>query len=186
MSDFSIPALIRGELIENDWAPFTTGGSGGKFQAANAHHLVDQLPLGSPAAMADLHEISFEEILDVLEALGKALDFENNSHIREAYEAGLAASNYPPSLLKNSYLTLPHAFARDAVREIAEQRLGIEYLEGWVEKTLADGRQVRLRAFGARSLHIPAGNGGLISAVTIIRNAITRSDAIIRPPPMIR
>ena len=182
MSDFSIPALIRGEYIENDWAPFTTGGSGAKFQAATAHHLVDQLPLGSPSAMADLHKISFEEILDVLEAVGKALDFESNPHIREAYEAGLAASNYPPSLLKNSYLTLPHAFTRDAVREIAEQRLGIDYLEGWVEQTLADGRQVRLRAFGARSLHIPAGNGGLISAVTIIRNAITRSDAIIKVP----
>jgi hypothetical protein len=31
-------------------------------------------------------------------------------------------------------------------------------------------------------LHIPAGNGGLVSAVTIIRNAITRSDAIVKIP----
>jgi hypothetical protein len=182
LSDFSIPALIRGECIEDDWVPFETRGRGPKFQATNAHHLVERLPLGSPSAMADLQEISFDEILDVLEALGHALDFETNVHIHEAYEAGLAASNYPPSLLKNSYITLPRAFAREAVREIAEQRVGIDYLEGWVEQTLADGRQVRVRAFGARALHIPAGNGGLVSAITIIRNAITRSDAIIKAP----
>lgn len=182
MSDFSIPALIRGETIEGDWVSFETRGQGPKFQATNAHNLVAQLPLGSPAAMADLQEITFDEILDVLEALGQALDFETNAHIREAYAAGLAASNYPASLLKNSYATLPLAFARGTVREIAEQRLGIAYLEGWVEQTLADGRQLRLRAFGSRALHIPAGNGGLVSAISIIRNAITRSDAIIKAP----
>jgi acyl-CoA reductase-like NAD-dependent aldehyde dehydrogenase len=31
-------------------------------------------------------------------------------------------------------------------------------------------------------LHIPAGNGGLVSAVTILRSVITRSDAIIKAP----
>ena len=51
-----------------------------------------------------------------------------------------------------------------------------------MSRTLADGRELRIRAFGARALHVPAGNGGLVSAVTIIRNAITRSDAIIKAP----
>ena len=31
-------------------------------------------------------------------------------------------------------------------------------------------------------LHIPAGNGGLVSAVTILRSVITRSDTIIKAP----
>ncbi len=39
-----------------------------------------------------------------------------------------------------------------------------------------------MRAFGPRALHIPAGNGGLVSAVTILRSVITRSDAIIKAP----
>lgn len=182
MSDFSIPALIRGERIEADWVPFETRGGGPSFRATNVHNLLDQLPLRSPDAMKDLQEVSFTEILDVLETLGQALDFETNAHIREAYAAGLAASNYPPSLLKNSYLTLPLAFKRAAVHEIAEQRIGIRYLEGWVEEKLSDGRLLRIRAFGSRALHIPAGNGGLVSAISIIRNAITRSDAIIKAP----
>jgi hypothetical protein len=73
-------------------------------------------------------------------------------------------------------------FNRESIREIAEQRIGIDYLEGWVQQSLIDGRDLRVRAFGARTLHIPAGNGGLVSAITIIRNVITRSDAIIKVP----
>jgi hypothetical protein len=68
------------------------------------------------------------------------------------------------------------------VYEIADQGIGIDHLEGWVSRTLSDGRELRVRAFGARALHVPAGNGGLVSAVTIIRNAITRSDAILKIP----
>lgn len=49
-------------------------------------------------------------------------------------------------------------------------------------QTLRDGRELRVRAFGSRVLHIPAGNGGLVSAVTILRSVITRSDVIIKAP----
>ena len=38
---------------------------------------VQQLPLKSPAEMSDLYQLSFDEILDVLAALGDALDFDS-------------------------------------------------------------------------------------------------------------
>jgi hypothetical protein len=182
MSGFWVPMFLRGELIEENWTEFGGRGGSGAFQAPDPAAYVERLPLGSPLGLADLYEISFEEILDVLVALGRALDFEKNEHVRKAYEAGLVAANYPASILKNSYTTLPYAFDREAIREIAEQRIGVDYLEGWVPRRLHDGRELRVRAFGCRALHIPAGNGGLVSAVTIIRNAITRSDAIIKAP----
>jgi hypothetical protein len=182
MSDFRVPMFLRGEVIEADWVEFGGRGGGCRFEAPDPAKYVDRLPLGNPMALADLYEISFDEILDVLEALGKALDFEKNRYVREAYEAGLVAANYPPSILKNSYVTLPYAFDRQSIRDIAEARIGIDHLEGWVPKTLGDGREVRIRAFGSRALHVPAGNGGLVSAITMIRNAITRSDAIIKVP----
>jgi hypothetical protein len=182
MSAFRVPTFLRGELVEDGWVSFGGRGSHTGFEAPDPQEIVEALPLGNPGLLADLQELPFEEILDVLVELGQALDFEKNPHIRQAYEAGLVASNYPPSILKNSYLGLPLAFGREAIREIAETRIGIDHLEGWVPRLLSDGRELRVRAFGARALHIPAGNGGLVSAVTIIRNAITRSDAIVKAP----
>jgi len=85
-------------------------------------------------------------------------------------------------MLRNSYTTMPYVFDREAIIEIAESRIGVDYLEGWVPRSMRDGRQIRIRAFGARALHVPAGNGGVVSAITIIRNAITRSDAIVKVP----
>lgn len=182
MSNFDVPLFIRGKLIQENWVEFGGRSSGSAFRAPDIHKYIDELPLKSPMAMADLYTVPFEEILDVLEQLGAALDFDSNPYIREAFEAGLVAANYPPEILKSSYIQLPMAFNREAIREIAEQRIGIDYLEGWVNQTLTDGRDLRVRAFGARALHIPAGNGGLVSAITIIRNVITRSDAIIKAP----
>ena len=80
--------------------------------------------------------------------------------------AALVAAPYPAAMLKNSYTALPYAFDREAIRELADSRIGIDYLEGWVPRTLRDGRELRVRAFGARTLHIPAGNGGIVSAIT--------------------
>ena len=182
MSHFDVPLFIRGKLIEDNWVEFGGRGSDSAFRAPDIHQYLDELPLRSPMAMADLYGVSFEEILDVLEQLGAGLDFDTNPYIKEAYEAGLVAANYPPEILKSSYIQLPMVFNRESMREIAERRIGVDYLEGWVEQTLTDGRDLRVRAFGARTLHIPAGNGGLVSAVTIIRNVITRSDAIIKAP----
>ena len=181
-ADFSVPLFIRGQLIEDNWIEFGGRGGSATFRAPDILQYAEQLPLRNPGEMADLYQVSFEEILDLLEQLGQALHFDTNTHVQEAFEAGLAASNYPAAMLRASYEMLPSAFSRDAVREIAEQRIGVDYLEGWVEQTLHDGRQLRIRAMGARALHIPAGNGGLVSAVTIIRNVITRSDAIIKAP----
>ncbi len=182
MSEFRVPMFLRGQVVEDDWIEYGGRGASGGFEAPDPAKYVEQLPLENPMAMADLYEISFEEILDVLEALGQALDFEKNVHIKRAFEAGLVATNYPASMLKNSYTMLPYVFERETIRELAEARVGIDHLEGWVPRTLRDGRIVRIRAFGARTLHVPAGNGGLVSAITIIRNAITRSDAIIKVP----
>lgn len=184
MSAFRVPWFVRGELIADDWVAFGDRGrdGAGAFAAPDPHRHAERLPLASPMDLADLQAVPFAEILDVLHELGRALDFERNRHIREAYEAALVATAYPASMLSASYASLPAVFDREYVREMADATVGIDYLDGWVERTLRDGRALRVRAFGARALHVPAGNGGLVSAVTIIRNAITRSDAIVKIP----
>jgi hypothetical protein len=181
MTAFTVPLYIRGDLIEDDLVEFG-GRSSFTFSAPDITKHLDRIPLKSPALLRDLYEVSLDEIIDVLVELGKNLAIEKNAHVQEAYEAGLSAAPYPASLLRNSYVGLPYVFTRERLEQVAEEGVGRDYLEGWVKKTYEDGREVAIRAFGARALHIPAGNGGVVSATTIIRNALTRSDAIIKAP----
>ncbi|MGO9152035.1 acyl-CoA reductase [Mycobacterium sp.] len=182
MIAYTVPLFLRGRVITDDLVPFHTRIGAAQFQAPDMGKYVRHLPLKSPADMSDLYQLSFDEILDVLETLGGALDFESNAHLQEAYEASLIANVLPAEMLKNSYRVLRPLFSRDSVTEIADSQVGLDYLNGWVPHTLRDGRELRVRAFGSRTLHIPAGNGGLVSAVTILRSVITRSDVIIKAP----
>jgi hypothetical protein len=179
---YTVPLFLRGRVITDDLVTFGTRKGVAQFQAPDMTKYVARLPLHSPAEMSDLYRLSFDEILDVLEALGNALDFDTNTHLQEAYEASLVANVLPAEMLKNSYRVLQPLFSRENVTEIADSQVGLDYLNGWVPHTLRDGREQRVRAFGSRTLHIPAGNGGLVSAVTILRSVITRSDVIIKAP----
>jgi hypothetical protein len=179
---YTVPLFLRGRIITEDLLPFDTRIGAAQFQAPDMSKYVEQLPLKNPGQMSDLYELSFDEILDVLEALGNALDFDSNPHLQEAYEASMVANVLPAEMMQNSYRVLGPLFSRDNVTEIADTQVGLDYLNGWVPHTLRDGRELRVRAFGSRVLHIPAGNGGLVSAVTILRSVITRSDVIIKAP----
>jgi hypothetical protein len=77
---------------------------------------------------------------------------------------------------------LKHLLSREFITEMAESTVGIKYLEGWVPQTLLDGTELEVRCFGARTLHIVAGNAVSLSLWTIIRNMVLRSDAIIKAP----
>jgi hypothetical protein len=179
---YTVPLFLRGEVITDHLISFATRSGAAQFEAPDMSRYVEQLPLKTPAQLGELYELSFDEILDVLEVLGAALDFDSNTHLRQAYEASLVANVLPAEMLKNSYRVLGPLFARDNVLEIADSQVGLNYLNGWVPHRLLDGRELRVRAFGSRVLHIPAGNGGLVSAVTILRSVIARCDTIIKAP----
>ena len=102
MTAFRVPLFIRGELIEDDWVEFGGRHTGGAFSAPDPRKYVDRLPLASPMALADLQAVSFSEIADVLDELGRALDIDKNRHVQEAFSAGLVASNYPATMLRNT------------------------------------------------------------------------------------
>jgi hypothetical protein len=181
VTTFTVPLFIRGRVITDDLIEFDTR-LGHRFEAPDPVKHVHALPLPSPMELADLYTVSFDEILDVLTELGQALAFDKNAHIQEAFEACLVSNPMPESILRTGYVALPALFARDAIRELAETQVGVDYLDGWVSRRLLDGREIRVRAFGARTVHIPAGNGGLVAGITILRNAITRGDAIVKAP----
>jgi hypothetical protein len=173
--------VVRGEVITGDLVPFKLRYQD-QFEAPDPRKHARRLPLRDPSAMTDLYDISLDEILDVLVELGQALSLEKNEYVRAAYEAALVANAMPASILRTTYLACETLFSREAMRDLAEQQVGIDYLEGWVPRTLLDGREIRVRAFGARTIHVAAGNGGVVSAITVLRGALTRSDTIIKAP----
>lgn len=187
MQDISVdmpiaPIVIRGKVITDNL--IEVGGRGGDlaFLTPDANRYVDQLALRNPVMMADLYSLSFEDILDYLAELGSRLHVETNEHLRQARDLSYLTAPTTPPIVDASYDSLHTYFDRDFVRENTEHLVGIRYLEGWVPQTTRNGQRFEVRCFGARTLHIVAGNAPAISAMTIIRNAVMRSDAIIKAP----
>jgi hypothetical protein len=176
------PLVIRGRIIQDDLVEH--GGRGGdlRFLAPDARKYLEQLPLGHGGKLADLYALSFDDILDYLDQLGQRLDIRHNPHLQRARVLSYHTAPTTPPIVDAAYARLGHFFQRDVVREIADTQIGIPYLEGWVEQARMGGLRLGVRCFGSRTLHIVAGNAPAISALSIVRNAILRSDAIIKAP----
>jgi hypothetical protein len=182
MNDFRVPLVIRGSVIDEMEVSHGGRGGGVTFQAPDLRRHVDLLPLRSPSELADLYSISFDEILDFLAELGRNLDFDRNTHLQEAYALSVKTSGLGPDILESTYRNLWRVFVRDEMRAMAEALIGIDFLEDWVTIHRSPGYSNKVRAFGARAVHITAGNVPTVAAVSLLRNCITRSDIIIKTP----
>jgi hypothetical protein len=182
MSKVVAPAVIRGQVITDDLVSF--GGRGGEmeFLSPDPETLVDRLPLRNPGVMRRLYTLSIEDIIDYLVELGQRLDLSSNAFLQEALEQSYAATELTPPVLRWQYSLIQHFFRRDMLRGYIDVPIGIPYVEGWQTTTLADGRVASIRAMGARCLHITAGNSPITAIITLARNALTRSDAIVKSP----
>jgi hypothetical protein len=177
-----VPAIIRGKIIQSDLVEFGGRNDGGTFRSPGSATLKKLLPLGAPTKLRDVQLLSVDEILDYLRSLGSALDLETNSHLQEALERTIKTAPVTPPLLRNQYARLPSLFGLEQLEDLLAA-IGRPFLEGWVEgPVFANGAKRHVRAFGARALHIIAGNSPMVAASTIIRNAITRGDAILKTP----
>jgi Acyl-CoA reductase (LuxC) len=182
MAAFSVPLIIRGQVFEGAELEFEGRRGGTRFVTPDLERHLVELPLARPSALADLYELTFDDILDYLSELSGRLALERNAHLQQALELSLLTSGLTEGILRSCYATLGRVFEPDVLREMVEGTIGVRYLEGWVDTRTATGYCARMRAFGARAVHIVAGNVPTVSAITIARNAVTRSDAIIKTP----
>jgi len=182
MSQIVSPAVIRGQVITDNLVSF--GGRGGEmeFLSPDPDSIIDRLPLRNPGEMKRLYTLTIDEIIDFLVELGVLLDLAKNAHMQEALELSYDATELTPSILRWQYSLIQHFFSREMVKGYIDVPIGIPFVEGWQKVTLADGRQASIRAMGARCLHITAGNSPITAIITLARNALTRSDAIVKSP----
>jgi hypothetical protein len=176
-----VPFVIRGRVIEEFEVEHRSGGI--VFRTPDPHEHLTDIPLRSRTGMSDLHDVTIDEIIDFLGALGERLNLRDNVYLQECFSLTATASNLTEPVLRAIYdEQLAQFFQTRRMKEAVERRLGVPYVEGWVHETDVTGRNARVRAFGARTTHVVAGNGPGVSAQTIVRNALTRSDAIIKTP----
>jgi len=179
---YHIPLIIRGRVIEDRDLEFGGRRGGVAFTTADVRKHLAGLPLSPPSRLAELHSIPFEQILDYLDDLGRRLDLDNNRYLQEAFELSSQTSGLSREVMRHFYSTIGSLYRREAVREHAENTIGVRSLDGWVERRMASGCVAHIRAFGVRAVHVLAGNVPVPSAMGVIRNAITRSDAIFKTP----
>lgn len=183
MADFTAGIVIRGEYIEDNLVEFGGRGGDASFMVPDPHVYADRFPMGSSTRLADLYDLSFDDLLDYLVELGTRLDVGKNEYLDQARQATYKTSPVTPPIVDWNYDMIPMFFQRDILRQMIAEPMGsIDYLEGWVPRTLISGEQVEIRAFGARAVHIIAGNHPVPGVLAVIRNALTRSDAIIKLP----
>ena len=179
---FQVPLIIRGRVILDRDLEFGGRRGGASFASADVRKHLAALTVDTPSSLQDLYRLRFDELLDYLADLGTRLSLDRNPYVNEAFELSRRTSGLSVEQLRNVYRTFGRLFNRDYLREMMERTVGVKYLEDWVEGTVSSGARVAIRAFGARAVHIVAGNHPGVSALTIARNALTRSDAIIKTP----
>jgi hypothetical protein len=177
-----VPLIIRGRRIDDARIEFAGRNGRVRYTTPDVKRHLAELPLASPAKLSDQYALRFEEVLDYLHALGRELSFARNTHLQEAYELSILTSGLGRDAVRHFYASLSTLFERNFVRELAENAIGTRYLEDWVPRRLQSGCLCNIRAYGARALHALAGNVPIPSAMGVIRNAITRSDAVFKTP----
>lgn len=182
MTEYKVPLIIRGTVIESDLVEFGGRGGSAAFRTPDVRKHVDALCLRRSSDLADLYSIGFDEILSYLDELGRRLRLDDNPHLQQACELSTQTSGLGREMIREQYDSFHQGCAADKVREVVELAIGVPYLEGWVAKPVSNGGVAHVRAFGARTVHILAGNVPSGALQTIVRNAVTRSDAIIKAP----
>ncbi|NWJ47575.1 MAG: long-chain-fatty-acyl-CoA reductase [Chloroflexi bacterium] len=174
--------FIRGELIEGAELEFSGRGGETTFVSANPSKLLNRIVLRDPQSMvSDFKGLKTSDIVDFLVALGEKLEFDRNPLMQEACRVSTLFSGLTPSILEGCYRRIPLVFSRPALESLVENEVGINFLDGWVEVPVPLGR-AKVRAYGAKTLHIIAGNVPLIAAISVIRGALIKADNIIKLP----
>jgi hypothetical protein len=177
-----IKFIIRGKVIEASDVVYTSRDGSMNFSAPSPTKYLDKIVLSDPSSLVkDFEGITVQEIIDFLVETGKALDFDRNTLMQEAFEFTKPFSGLTPSIIENSYRMTPMFFSEPIIKSMVEGEVGIRYLDDWVEVPALMGK-AKIRAFGAKTLHIIAGNVPLVGAYTAIRGAVLKSDNIIKLP----
>src|SRR5262245_42257439 len=99
MAEFVVPLILRGEVIDIPEVDFGGRRSGVPFSTPDVAKRIDALPLATPSSLADLYDLTFDDILDYLAGLGDRLSFGQNPYLQEAFELSRRTSGLTEGIL---------------------------------------------------------------------------------------
>jgi hypothetical protein len=124
------------------------------------------------------------EIIDVLVELRAWIARDPDGLVGQALEASLRTNPLPAGVLREAFASLGSNFTERAAEFMIEQEFGgSDILDGW--RTVTDvpsGRQVRIRAFPARVVHVLSGNAPGVAAISLMRAALTKGVNLFKLP----
>jgi acyl-CoA reductase-like NAD-dependent aldehyde dehydrogenase len=180
---YKVPLIARGRIFDDCTETFGGRQGGVRFQTPAAGRYLRELTACTLEGMTAYQATPIEEIARFLHELGRMLDFDHSPELREAYQLSATTSGISDGVLEFIYRSVAsRLFNHDNVMEYAEKRIGLAYLEGWVETPMRDGSSTSIRAFGSRCAHVIAGNTPGVAFNTVLRSAVTRSDCITKTP----
>jgi hypothetical protein len=181
MTDFHVPLIIRGEIIDDKDLIFGGRHGGASFTTPDLRKHLDKLTLSSPSALADLYALTFDDIVQYMSDLSDRMTLSQNAYLQNAFEMSCATNGMTEDILRRIYEQMHRIFSPAAIRQTV-QAIGIPYLDGWVTEKLANGGTASVRAFGARAVHVIAGNVPSVAAMSMMQSIVTRSDIIVKTP----
>ncbi|WP_422342772.1 acyl-CoA reductase [Parasphingorhabdus sp.] len=122
------------------------------------------------------------EIIDFLDAVSEALDYDKNSYLQEAMEQNARIGTLGARILENCYRDIATFFTREAATAEAVGSFGsLEALDGWHRQSIR-GAETDIRAFPPRMVHILAGNAPVVPPITIVRAALSKGLHLLKMP----
>ncbi|MHA1450475.1 MAG: acyl-CoA reductase, partial [Candidatus Hodarchaeales archaeon] len=182
--DHEIPveAVIRGKIYYGRDIEFSSRDGTVMFTGADPKRLITDLVLRDTSSLvSDFEDITVKEIISFLAETGQMLDYNRNTLMQDACELSKTFNGLTAPIIESAYRQVPLFFNKDILKVIVENEIGSRYLDGWIETPVPRGKAM-VRAYGAKALHIIAGNVPLVAALSIIRGALVKSDNIIKLP----
>src|SRR5271165_3773640 len=90
-----IPLVLRGAVHFDYLVEHEARRGGAVFATPDVSRFASELTASGPASLADLYALTFEDILQYLEELGRHLELDSNEYLQEAFRLSCSTSGLP-------------------------------------------------------------------------------------------
>ena len=170
--------VVRGVLVRPSETDFASSKGNVISPALDLDALVWTRSEPVPAA-----DTPIAEIIELLAAVGDRLRRDEGGYRESALRSFQKTTTTSTELLGRAYEGLWRNFDPDQLRFQVETELGgADLIDGWRGYEKPDGSVGSVRAAPSRLVHIMAGNGPGVAAMTVVRGALTKSANLLKLP----